>query len=88
MPKLTIKTEECHAGGMGIPINSYMGMEKLEAEFTFAKYDSELFRLFSLIDGNSISLTLRGGLQGSGSNDIEGVIINLMGIFKELDFGS
>ncbi|GFR11868.1 uncharacterized protein TNCT_218041 [Trichonephila clavata] len=40
------------------------------------------------LDGNSVSLTLRGGLQGSGSNDIEGVIINLRGIFREFDFGS
>ncbi|WP_265045207.1 MULTISPECIES: phage major tail tube protein [unclassified Wolbachia] len=88
LPKLTIKTEEYRAGGMDIPISIDMGMEKLEADFTFAEYDSELFRLFGLIDGNSVSLTLRGGLQGSGSNDIEGVIINLRGIFKEFDFGS
>ncbi|GFY40393.1 tail tube protein [Trichonephila inaurata madagascariensis] len=88
LPKLTIKTEEYRAGGMDIPINIDMGMEKLEADFTFAEYDSELFRLFGLIDGNSVSLTLRGGLQGSGSNDIEGVIINLRGIFKEFDFVS
>nr|WP_281508793.1 phage major tail tube protein [Wolbachia endosymbiont (group B) of Pandemis cinnamomeana] len=65
-----------------------MGMEKLEADFTFAEYDSELFRLFGLINGNSVSLTLRGGMQGSGSNEVEGVIINLRGIFKEFDFGS
>ncbi|AAS14280.1 prophage P2W3, contractile tail tube protein [Wolbachia endosymbiont of Drosophila melanogaster] len=85
LPKLTIKTEEYRAGGMDIPINIDMGMEKLEADFTFAEYDSELFRLFGLIDGNSVSLTLRGGMQG---NDIEAVIINLRGIFKEFDFGN
>ncbi|RDD35001.1 phage major tail tube protein [Wolbachia endosymbiont of Cylisticus convexus] len=43
---------------------------------------------FLAIDGSSVSLTLRGELQGSGNNDIEGVIINLRGIFKEFDFGS
>ncbi len=48
-----------------------MGMEKLEAEFTFSEYDTELFRLFGLIDGHSVSLALRGGLQGSGNNTIE-----------------
>nr|WP_279630780.1 phage major tail tube protein [Wolbachia pipientis] len=73
---------------MDIPINIDMGMEKLEADFTFAEYDTELFRLFGLINGNSVSLTLRGGMQGSGSNDIEAVVINLRGIFKEFDFGS
>ena len=85
LPKLTIKTEEYRVGGMDIPINIDMGMEKLEADFTFSEYDTELFRLFGLINGNSVSLTLRGGMQG---NDIEGVIINLRGIFKEFDFGS
>ena len=53
-------------------------------QITFAEYDSELFRLFGLIDGSSVALTLRGGLQGSGNNDIEGVIINLRGISKNL----
>ncbi|MBV0900071.1 MAG: phage major tail tube protein [Wolbachia endosymbiont of Fragariocoptes setiger] len=86
LPKLTIKTEEYRAGGMDIPISIDMGMEKLEADFTFAEYDSELFRLFGLIDGSSVSLTLRGGMQGS--SNIEAVIINLRGIFKEFDFSS
>ncbi|WP_265036327.1 phage major tail tube protein [Wolbachia endosymbiont (group A) of Anomoia purmunda] len=86
LPKLTIKTEEYRAGGMDIPINIDMGMEKLEADFTFSEYDSELFRLFGLINNNAVSLTLRGGLQGS--SDTESVVINLRGLFKELDFGS
>ncbi|MFP3033837.1 MAG: phage major tail tube protein, partial [Wolbachia sp.] len=86
LPKLTIKTEEYRAGGMDIPINIDMGMEKLEAELTFSEYDSELFRLFGLINNNAVYLTLRGGLQGS--SDTESVVINLRGLFKELDFGS
>ena len=84
LPKLTIKTDEYRAGGMDIPVNIDMGMEKLEADFTFAEYDSELFRLFGLINGNSVALTLRGGMQGGGSNDIEGVIINLEAFLKNL----
>lgn len=60
LPKLTIKTEEYRAGGMDIPISIDMGMEKLEVDFIFAEYDSELFRLFGLIDGNSVALTLHG----------------------------
>ncbi len=77
LPKLTIKTEEYRAGGMDIPINIDMGMEKLEADFTFAEYDKELFRLFGLIYGNSVALTIRGMMQGSGIFGFEGVIINL-----------
>ncbi|XGA08486.1 MAG: phage major tail tube protein [Wolbachia endosymbiont of Xenopsylla cheopis] len=86
LPKLTIKTEEYRAGGMDIPVSIDLGMEKLEAELTFAEYDTELFRLFGLTDGNSVPLTLRGGLQGN--NNVEAVVINLRGTFRELDFGS
>lgn len=86
MPKLSIKTEEHRAGGMDIPVAIDMGMEKLEAELTFSEYDPELFRLFGLVDGNAVSLTLRGGLQGSG--DAEAVVVNLRGQFKELDPGN
>ncbi|WP_341822293.1 phage major tail tube protein [Wolbachia endosymbiont (group A) of Clivina fossor] len=88
LPKLTIKTEEYRAGGMDIPVSIDMGMEKLEADFTFAEYDKELFRLFGLIYGNSVALTIRGMMQGSGIFGFEGVIINLRGIFREFDFGS
>ncbi|WP_174516918.1 phage major tail tube protein [Wolbachia endosymbiont of Cardiocondyla obscurior] len=87
LPKLAIKTEEYRAGGMDIPVSIDMGMEKLEAELTFSEYDSELFRLFGLINNNAVSLTLRGGLQGSNS-EAESVVVNLRGLFKELDFGS
>lgn len=86
LPKLTIKTEEYRAGGMDIPISIDMGMEKLEADFTFAEYDAKLFKLFGLIHGYSVCLTLRGAIQ-SGIY-YQGVIINLRGIFRELDFGS
>lgn len=86
LPKLSIKTEEHRAGGMDIPVAIDMGMEKLEAELTFAEYDPELFRLFGLVDSNGVSLTLRGGLQGTG--DAEAVVINLRGQLKELDLGT
>jgi len=88
LPKLAIKTEEYRAGGMDIPVSIDMGMEKLESELTFAEYDSELFRLFGLINNNAVSLTLRGGLQGNGNSEAESVVVNLRGLFKELDFGS
>lgn len=86
LPKLSIKTEDHRAGGMDIPVAIDMGMEKLEAELTFSEYAPELFRLFGLVDGNAVSLTLRGGLQGSG--DAEAVVVNLRGQFKELGPGN
>ncbi|WCR54461.1 MAG: hypothetical protein PG981_001483 [Wolbachia endosymbiont of Ctenocephalides orientis wCori] len=88
LPKLTIKTEEHRAGGMDMPVSIDVGMEKLEAEFTFVEYDSELFRLFSLLSGYPVFLTLRVCLQGRYITEFEAVVIKLRGIFKELDFGS
>ena len=42
LPKLTLKTEEHRAGGMDLPVEIELGMEKLEAEMTFSDYDPEL----------------------------------------------
>lgn len=86
LPKLTVKTEEHRAGGMDVPVEIDMGMEKLEAELTFAEYDVELFRLFGLIDGNAVSLTLRGAIQADG--EAEPIVINLRGSFREVDAGT
>jgi P2 family phage contractile tail tube protein len=71
---------------MDVPIEIDMGMEKLEAEITFAEYDAELFRLFGLVDGNSVSVTLRGAIQAGG--DAEPVVVSLRGSFRELDSGN
>ncbi|MCE3232500.1 MAG: contractile tail tube protein [Rickettsiaceae bacterium] len=86
LPKLTVKTEEHRAGGMDVPVEIDMGMEKLEAEITFAEYDAQLFRLFGLTDGNAVSLTLRGAIQADG--EAEPIVINLRGSFRELDAGT
>ena len=86
LPKLSIKTEEYRGGGMDVPIDIDLGMEKLEAEITFSEYDPELFRLFGIMDNSTVNYTLRGGLQGTG--DAEPVVINLRGKIKELDSGS
>lgn len=86
LPKLSIKTEEYRGGGMDVPIDIDLGMEKLEAEITFSEYDPELFRLFGIMDNSTVNFTLRGGLQGTGN--AEPVVINLRGKIKELDSGS
>ena len=61
-------------------------MEKLEADLTFCEYDPELFSLFGLVDGNSVSVTLRGAMQSSG--EAEPIVVNLRGSFRELDSGN
>lgn len=87
LPKLTLKTEEYRAGGMDLPVEIEMGMEKLEAELTFAEYDPNLFKLFGLVDGGAVRLTLRGAAR---ADDVEAqsIVVNLEGLFREMDSGS
>jgi hypothetical protein len=85
-PKLAMKMEEFRAGGMDAPVDLAMGMEKLETALTFAEYDPELYGQFGLVDGNAVSLTLRGARENDTGTDA--IIINLRGGFKELDSGS
>lgn len=86
LPKLTLKTEEFRAGGMDAPVEIDMGMEKLEASITFSEYDADIFKQFGLTTGDAVPLILRGAIENSAGT--EAVIINLTGIFKELDSGS
>jgi P2 family phage contractile tail tube protein len=88
LPKLTVKTEEYRAGGMDVPIAIDMGMEKLETDMTFSDYDSELFKLFGIISGNLVALTLRGALQEPDKTDAIPVVLHLRGTIRELDFGT
>lgn len=88
LPKLTLKTEEFRAGGMDVPIALDLGMEKLEADLTFAEYDPELFKLFGLIESNAIALTLRGALHEVGKSDAIPMVLHLRGTLRELDFGA
>lgn len=87
LPKLTIKTEEHRAGGMDLPIEIDLGMEKLESTLTLSDLDAEIFKVFGLVDNQSIPFTIRGAIQAQGEA-AQSVIINLRGGWKELDSGS
>lgn len=87
LPKLTLKTEEHRAGGMDLPVDIDLGMEKLESTMTFSDYDPELFKFFGLLDGAQTQITVRGAIQKQGEEAIP-VVINLRGGWKELDTGS
>jgi len=85
-PKLSLKTEEFKAGGMDAPIELDQGMEKLECNFTVAKYDPDLFSAYGLVPSGMINVTLRGALEEDG--EITEVVITLTGSWKELDMGT
>ncbi len=85
-PKLALKMEEYRAGGMDMPVDLDMGMEKMEASITFTEYSEDLFALFGLVDGNAVALTIRGARQDDNGTDA--VIITMRGGFKEQDPGT
>jgi len=86
LPKLSLKTEEIRAGGMDVPIQLDMGMEKLECDMTIAEYDPELLKMFGLNDGAQVPLTLRGAFDGEAG--VMPVVLTLRGAWREIDFGN
>lgn len=66
LPKLTLKTEEHRAGGMDLPVEIDLGMEKLEAQLTISDYDPAVFKLFGLLDNAATQITIRAPFRRRG----------------------
>ena len=85
LPKLSLKTEEFIGGGMDVPFELDMGMNKLECDLTISEYDVEIIKMFGLREGAQVPLTMRGGLDGESG--VTPVVINITGAWRDLDFG-
>jgi P2 family phage contractile tail tube protein len=66
LPALNIAGEEYRAGGLDIPVDLDMGMDKLEASFRITKWESDIEKLFGT---GYINLTFRGALE-----DLDGTV--------------
>ena len=86
-PKLTIKTEEHRAGGMDVPVEIDMGMEKLECDFTLAGTDAGTLKSWGLGSSEPVPLTFRGAVQ-DGDGVVRAVVMRMRGIIREADFGT
>ncbi len=86
LPKLTTKMEEYRGGGMDIPAEIDLGMEKLEASFELFEYDPNILALYGLADGAATQLTARGALRRDGETAVA-MIVNMTGVIKEHDPG-
>jgi hypothetical protein len=86
VPKLAIKTESLQSGGMDLPIELDMGMEKLECNFSLTEYDPAVIKQFGLSDGAQVALTMRGALDNE--QGVTPIVLTLKGAWKDLDFGS
>lgn len=86
-PKLAIKKDEHRAGGMDAPVDIDMGMEKMEAGFSFSKYCPDTLKMFGLADGNTVPLTFRAATQ-SDDGTVTAVKIEMRGKLTEADKGT
>lgn len=86
-PKLTLQTEEFRAGGMDVPIDVTMGMEKLVADFSLKAYDRNVLALFGVVEGSNVPLSVREALE-SFDGTVTPVVHTMRGKITELDPGT
>ena len=86
LPKLTIKTREHRSGGMDIPIEIDIGMEKMESTLSFLEFSRELIGQFGRTEGTEVPITVRG-VQTNGQES-ESIIAHMRGMIRVIDPGS
>ncbi|AHC82700.1 hypothetical protein X970_12005 [Pseudomonas monteilii SB3101] len=86
LPKLALKMEEYRPGGMDMPIEMDVGMEKMEANFTTTGVRGDSLKFFGLADGNAFNGVFRGSFKIQKGQTLA-VVVTLRGALKELDMG-
>lgn len=86
-PKLTLQTEEFRAGGMDLPIDVTMGMEKMTCDFSLKAYDKNVLALFGIVEGGNVPLTAREALE-SYDGTVTPVVHTMRGKVTEIDPGT
>jgi P2 family phage contractile tail tube protein len=86
-PKLTLQTEEFRAGGMDMPIDITMGMEKMACDFSLKAYDKNVLALFGVTEGSRVPLVAREALE-SYDGTVTQVVHTLRGKITEVDPGT
>lgn len=86
-PVLTLQTEDFRAGGMDLPIELTMGMEKLEASFTLIAYDKDVLAQFGVAEGQQVPFVMREALE-SFDNTVTAVVHTLRGKIRKIDPGA
>ncbi len=62
-PDLTVATEEFRGGGMDVPIDIDMGLEKLTCSFVLTSYDRDVLSLWGLKSNAPVQFTAKGSLE-------------------------
>lgn len=87
LPKLTRKTEDYRAGGMSGPVESALGLDKLELKWTAAGYIKSLLAQWGTTTVGGVLLRFAGALQADDNTEVTSLEVVVRGYHKEIDFG-
>ena len=78
LPKLTRKTEDWRAGGMGGPIKADFGMEGLELEWKAGGLLRDTLEQFGALKHDAVLLRFAGALQADDSEEVQALEVVTM----------
>lgn len=87
-PVLTLKTDEYQGGGMGMPVDIEMGLEKLTSDVTFGGFMPELAKKFGNCGLRGVSMRARGWYENEETCTPTTVELVLEGRMTEMDIGT
>ena len=87
LPKLTRKTEDWRAGGMGGPIKADMGMEGLELEWKAGGILRDVLTQWGAMKHDAVGLRFAAALQSDDSEEIQALEVVVRGRHTEIDQG-
>lgn len=86
-PDLVVTTEEFRGGGMDVPIDIDMGLEKLTASFVLTSYDADVLSLWGIKQGTNVQFTVKGSIE-SRDGTTKAVAHNMHGMITSLARGT
>ena len=87
LPKLTRKTEDWRAGGMGGPIKADFGMEGLELEWKAGGILRDVLTQWGAMKHDAVGLRFAAALQADDSEEIQALEVVVRGRHTEIDQG-
>jgi P2 family phage contractile tail tube protein len=86
-PKLAVKVDEFRGGGMAMPVELPLGLEKMETDFSLLSYSKDVLALFGVAAGNTVPFVAREALE-SMDGTVTAVVHTMRGTIKQMDPGT
>lgn len=88
LPVITAKMEEWRGGGMDIPVDIDLGMEKLSMEWTAGGWLADALKQFGVLTVNGVGLRFTGAVQSDDTEEVKAVEVVVRGRHSEMDMGN